>query len=280
MGRSLLPLSALALVACGGPTRPSEHPEAIVEPRYEDADGNTLTLERVVARLTNLRVVYVGERHDRASDHAMQDALHARLRPRAVGFEMFQAAAQSILDDYVAREIEEATMLERAEWETRWGHDFAFYRPILERAREDGSALLALNAPRELTRAIGRGGLSSLTEEQRASLPELDLEVPAHRARFVEAMGEHPDLTPERIERYYTAQVVWDESMASVVAAHVADPDAAPLLVLAGTMHVLRDAIPARAVRRTEHAYAIVIPLDEEELAEERPDADIVAVFP
>lgn len=280
MRRAVVPFALFGLVACGGPLRPSEHPEALVDPRYEDARGNVLSLDEVTARLVHARVIYIGERHDRVSDHAMQSALQAELGPRAVGLEMFGQPMQAALDAYVAREIDEATMLTRTEWETRWGYDFSMYRPILDRARQNGSALLALNAPRELARAISRGGLGSLSEAQRAELPELDLEVADHRARFVAAMGEHPRMTPERVDRYYEAQVVWDETMADRVARHVADHDAADLIVLAGEMHVQRDAVPARAARRGAAPYAIVLPIDEDDLAEARPDADILAIFP
>ncbi|MBE7454410.1 MAG: ChaN family lipoprotein [Kofleriaceae bacterium] len=63
---------------------------------------------------------------------------------------------QGVLDDWTAGTIDEPAFLSRTGWADRWGYDFAPYRPILERARAAGMALLALNAPRELVKAVSR----------------------------------------------------------------------------------------------------------------------------
>ena len=258
---------------------PSQHAEAVQTPHYEDASGDALSLEQVAARLAGARVVYVGERHDRASDHAMEDAIAGALGPRAVGLEMFQRPAQGALDRYDAGTLDEAGLLEETQWARRWGFDFGFYRPLLERARRDGSPIVALNATSELVRTISTGGLASLPDGQRAALPALDLGVASHRARFDAAMGDHPDLPPDRVARFYEAQVVWDETMAKSVAHYLSRPGARPMLVVAGEMHVRRDAIPERAARRGAAPYAIVLPVDASDLQADRPDADVLAVF-
>jgi hypothetical protein len=52
--------------------------------------------------------------------------------------------------------------------------------------------LIALNAPKELTKKVAHHGLASLTPDERAQVPELDLKDAAHRAWFdalMEDMG-------------------------------------------------------------------------------------------
>lgn len=271
-------LLALApLSACGRPpptSSPTETAEAAAAPRFVDAaTGAPLAFDAVIDRLAEARVIYVGERHDHSVDHDVQrriaEALHRRDGSIAFGFEMFQHPRQAALDAYVAREVDEAQMLDETEWETRWGWDFAMYRPIVSLGPRHRIPLVALNAPQELTRSVARQGIDALDDETRAALPELDLTVEAHREAVMEALAHHPGMSDEVRERFYAAQVVWDETMADRAAAFLARPDAPRrLVVLAGTMHVLRPAVPERAARRGATPYAIALPVDEGELEE------------
>jgi uncharacterized iron-regulated protein len=236
-------------------------------------DGRGLELDALLDALEPARVVYVGERHDRAADHAAQlaifRALHARAPSIALGLEMVQRPRQDALDAYVAHGIEEPALLERVEWRERWGFDFAMYRPLFEYAREHGLRIVGLNAPTELTRAVSRGGLDALEPEQRALLPELDLSNATHRAMFDEAMREHPGLDEARRERFYAAQVIWDETMAETIARTLSGAGAPHrMMVLAGAMHVRPSAIPERASRRGAGPYRVVVPVAEDELEE------------
>lgn len=253
----------LLLVLLAGCATPARGPEVPAAPAIlEVATGRRLGLDALIDRLAEARVVYVGERHDRAEDHdaqrAILTALHARRPELAIGFEMFQRPFQAALDEYVAGRIDEPELLARTEWETRWGFDFALYRPLIRFGPDHGVRLIALNAPRETTRTLAREGLDALDAATRDGLPELDRTQVAHRARVEAALREHPGADDAMIERFYTAQLVWDETMAAAIAAHDG-----PMIVFAGAMHVARDAVPERAARRGARPYAIVLPADE-----------------
>ena len=72
-------------------------------------------------------------------------------------------------------------------------------------------------------------------------------------------------------ERYYQAQVVWDETMGSRVAATL-DRYGGPakMVVFAGRVHVKRGlGIPDRAAKRGVLPYVVVLPVTESELKEE-----------
>lgn len=225
--------------------------------------GREVGFDAMIDDLAGARAVYVGEQHDRPHDHRVQRdvfaALVARDRAWALGLEMVQRPFQPTLERWTAGEIDEAALRQGVEWEERWGFDFAPYRPLFELARDRGLRVVALNAPRELTREVARGGLDGLSDSQRAALPELDLEVAAHRALVAEALEGHDGMTEERLQRFYEAQVVWDETMAEAVASEVAA--GRRIVVLAGGMHVVRGlGIPSRAARRGAAPFRIVLP--------------------
>lgn len=292
MPRPLILALALVTLACATPRVAAPHlttPPAARARIVAVSSGETLTLDELIDDLVEARVVYVGEHHDRVADHDAQreivEALHARDPSVAIGLEMVQRPQQEALDAYAARALDEAALLERIDWSERWGFDFALYRPIFALAREHGLPLVALNAPSELTRQIARAGLDALDAEQRAMLPaELDLESAPHRRMVEEALREHPGMTDAMLERFYAAQVVWDETMAETAAAFVLRSPAR-LVVLAGVMHVASGlGIPARAARRGAAPHAIVLPIAESELDEARaaepPIADFLWVTP
>ncbi|NIW30062.1 MAG: hypothetical protein GWN25_23780, partial [Actinobacteria bacterium] len=81
---------------------------------------------------------------------------------------------------------------------------------------------------------------------------------------------------PLALERYYTAQVVWDETMAERVAEAIERADApSRLVVLAGAMHVRAGlGIPSRAARRGATPYRIVLVAHDDDELEALMEAD------
>jgi uncharacterized iron-regulated protein len=274
LARTLAPMlaSSLLLAGCGASAPSVEGPASRGLVVIDTATGARLDLEGLAAALDGVRVVYIGERHDSALDHQLQrdviDALHARDPSLAIGMEMFQHPFQAPLDEWSRGTLSEDDLLARTEWRERWSLDFALYRPILALAREHGLPVIALNARRELTRAIARDGLESLSPELRAELPELATDDAEHRAMVAEALGGHEGMDPARLERFYLAQLTWDEAMATRVAA-IMQGEQAPhrMVVLAGRMHVERGlGIPRRAARRGAAPFRVLLPLEPSEL--------------
>lgn len=257
------------LAACAAP--PAVTPSAGSFVSAED--GRAAPMDRMVDDLVTARAIYVGEHHEEAAHHALQlrivQALHQRDPSLAVGMEMFQQPFQPHLDAWLRGELDEPALLERTEYERRWGYDFAMYRPILEYAREHGLPLVALNAPSELSREVAKRGTGDLPEELQAELPDMDLADEDHRALVMDALAAHGDMDAETLERFYQAQVLWDETMAEAVARTLTAPGApARMVVLAGAMHVRGGlGIPARAARRGAEPFRIVLPADAREEA-------------
>ena len=275
-------LVLLSCVGCAGAMKPDpQTAESVVRSQsaplslVDAATGKSIEAEAFFAALRTKAVVYVGERHDQAAAHAAQYAilrqLHRDESSIAVGMEMFQVPFQEPLDEWSAGRIDEAVLRRDTEYDKRWGFDFSMYRPLLEYARNRGIEVVALNAPKELAYAVAKDGIDRLSPELASDLPELDLDDEAHRALFDAEfdVGEHA--VGDGIDRYYQAQVVWDETMGSRVAETLGrDGGPAKMIVLAGRVHVKRGlGVPERAAKRGAAPYAVVLPVTEKELKAE-----------
>ena len=274
--------SMILVSACASAAKPEpKTAESIVREQetplklIDAVTGSEVTLEWLMSQLRNKRVVYVGERHDRPGDHAVQYSLLRRLYAEdssvAIGMEMFQVPFQQPLDQWSAGEIDETVLRRETEYDQRWGFDFSMYRPMLEFARSRGLEVVALNAPQEIAFAVAKSGVEALPADVAGTLPELDLDDPAHRALFDSEFDASQHDVDDGIDRYYEAQVVWDETMGERVAETLGHPNGpARMIVFAGRVHVKRGlGIPERAARRGATPYAVVMPVADKELKAE-----------
>lgn len=246
--------------------------------------GERISARGVWRRLVRSRAICLGEQHDDPYHHNLQvrvleglarleRARPARRGELAVGYEMIQRPFQAPLSAYVRGELGEAEFIEQTEYQQRWGSDLALYRPLFEANRAQGLEALALNAPTELTRQIGRQGLESLSPELAAQLPELDLADAEHRQFIFGLFGlTTDDPAAASLENIYRAQVTWDEAMAQTASEWLTADDDRRVLAFAGSAHCHESAIPRRLERRTGIGMLSVAPILASEL-EGAPDA-------
>lgn len=261
-----------------------EHKESIFATfvlRLRDGQtGAPLAAEAFTERLRAAQVVYVGERHNSRSSHAAQlrvlEQVYALAKEIAVGIEMLPRTLQPQLDSYLAGRIDTADFLAAVDWDNTWGFDFALYQPLFEFCKNHGVPMYALNAPRDLAKAVRQRGVAGLTASERSALPS-GYPWPAPEAHRIaiehvfarHSFGDEAKRTPEErraaFDRFYAAQLVWDESMAQGVVELLGRAQTPPrrVVVLAGTGHVGRFAIPARAARRGVKAGLAIGPVDE-----------------
>jgi uncharacterized iron-regulated protein len=163
--------------------------------------GTEVPTEEFLAELAGAAAVCIGESHKNPHHHWAQLHLFDELSKRnaaagietALGMEMFQRPFQGVLDDYAAGRISDKEMLARTGYEQRWGYDWGFYGPIVKLAVDRKHPLLALNTERELTKRISKLGPAKLSADERARLPELQLDDPRHRAWWDKIMGDMGD---------------------------------------------------------------------------------------
>jgi len=216
-----------------------------------------LPLEEIVRRIGLYRVILVGEEHDRYEHHLAQLEIIKRLYREghrlAIGMEMFQQPFQKYLDQFLAGTIDEKEFLKKTEYFKRWRFDWNLYRPIVLFARRNGIPLIALNVPSELTQKVARSGLEGLSLEEKASLPEIDLNNPSYRAYLYKIYRKHREFTKRfpKFEYFYEAQTLWDEGMAETAYRWLKKHPDYQLVILAGKGHIMYGfGIPSRLKRR------------------------------
>ncbi len=214
-----------------------------------------LDFETLIDVLAQSRVVFVGESHDRYDHHLNQLEIICRLHRRnpelVIAMEFFQQPFQAYLDDFVAGRIDTESMLRATEYYDRWRFDYRLYEPIMSFARTQGIAIIALNLAKEITTKVGRDGIDSLSEEQRASLPgTMERSGKQYRERIKIAFEQHPEETRGDFEHFLEVQLLWDEGMAERAARFLIEHPESRLVVLAGMGHAIRSGIPARLARR------------------------------
>ena len=215
--------------------------------------------QTVLAELAQAKVIYLGETHDSPDDHQAQleilRSLHSKNPKIAIALEMFQRPYQKVLDQYLAGELTEAQLQEQGQYHQRWGFPWEHYAPILRFAKENSLPLLALNTPTEVTRKVSRTGLESLTSAEKQLIPPLsaiDVSNSSYRQRVLQAYQGHKRAgSAADFERFFQAQVLWDETMAETIANFLGTNPSYQVVVLAGQGHITCGyGIPDRVARR------------------------------
>ncbi len=211
-------------------------------------------LESILPVLLQQQVVLVGESHTSYSDHQNQLAVIKALYPHwrkkmGIGLEFVQSPYQSVLDDYIASKLTDAQMLKKTEWYKRWGYDFRLYREIFHYAKENKIPLIALNAPKELTKKISKNGIVGLSAEDRRKLPKHIKASQSYRDRLIKVYHQHSHAShsnQKKLDNFIDVQLAWDASMAANAARAVRSGRINNMVLLAGSGHVVRQAIPVR----------------------------------
>jgi uncharacterized iron-regulated protein len=217
--------------------------------------------QQIVAQLKTANVIYLGETHDRPVDRQHQlsiiQALFQHNPQVAIGMEMFQRPAQPLLDRYLAGKITAAELRVQSEFDKRWGYKWEDYAPILEFAKANRLPVIALNTPTEITRKAARQGLESLTAAERQWIPpltEIDRSNAKYQQMILGSYRQHAgivSISSKSFDRFYNAQLLWDETMAERVANFVKQNPRYQKVVIAGSSHIIYGyGIPDRVLRR------------------------------
>jgi uncharacterized iron-regulated protein len=220
--------------------------------------------QQSIQKIQTAQIIYLGETHDSLRDHQAQleilRALYGGNQRIAIALEMFQKPYQSALNAYLSGTIGEADLLEQTEYRKRWGFDWDFYAPLLQFAKAKRIPVLALNTPTEITRKVARSGLEALSADDFKWIPprsEIDLSSTSYRKRILETYESfHQGKgNSDGFERFFQAQVLWDETMAGAIAQYWLKHPDRQIVVLVGQGHILfGEGIPSRVARRLKAA--------------------------
>jgi uncharacterized iron-regulated protein len=270
---TIIALLCLCVIGCVGSRLPQPQSAAVagVAERFRPgqivdvASGKVITFDELIAHVSSMDLIFVGEAHDNPDHHLIQiqilQAVADRSPSLTLGMEFFQEQQQPLLDRYIQGESTEEQFLRAVDWKKTWGYDYHFYRPLMLLARERRYRVLALNAPNSIVRKVAKTGLKSLDPAERDQLPkEIDLSDEQHRAFLQEIYKEHSPRDLKNFEFFYEAQCVWEETMAHNLAVHLG-PGKARLIAFTGNGHIVNKfGIPDRTVRRVPVSMVTVMP--------------------
>lgn len=252
-------------------------------------NNSSIPPEQILQELVQADVVYLGETHTSSEDHQVQleilKVLYQKNQKVAVAMEMFQRPYQDILDQYLAGKITETQLVEQSEYEQRWGFDWEYYAPMLRFAKAKQLPVIALNAPTEVTRKVARNGIESLTVAEQRYIPplsEIRTDNDDYRQIIQESYAQHSQAghgNSDSLERFFTVQVLWDETMADSIAQFIKANSDYQVVVIAGQGHIAYGyGIPSRVARRfnnqLQQRTVLLGASVEEQVQEERKIAD------
>ncbi|MFM7052714.1 MAG: ChaN family lipoprotein [Planctomycetota bacterium] len=274
---------------------------------FEGSTGRALGWSDVMSAASWADAVFIGERHDDPTSHAVQLAVYQDLVAgypgTALALEHLERNEQPTVDRYLRGEITRDEFIDATKSRDWAGKDtwLPFFQPLVDCARENNAPVVAANAPRDVVRrarAAGHAALGAETGPERASF-----EVPvteyrgfgskdgwdgrwqAYNARFREIMsgeGADPHAGEERarLDNVFLSQSVWDATMGDSAARALAA--GAPKVVLcAGCFHVERDGgtvlqLEARAPNARVLTITVIDASSSRLRDEDRGAADIV----
>jgi len=244
------------------------------------------TFADIMAQLLDFKVIYVGEGHTNYEDHLLQleiiRAFYEADPALAIGMEMFTRQTQSVIDQYLAGELDEKTFLKESHYFKTWRFDYRLYRDIINFAKHNHIPLIALNLEKDITSQVFRdGGPSSLDAEDIGLLPvDRKLDEPGYRERIRTAFMMHAGSGQNGdFSSFLQAQALWDETMAETIAEYLENNPDDRMVVIAGQGHVDRNnAIPPRVGRRLPVAQTVV--LNSHGAASESETADFIFFSP
>lgn len=231
----------------------------------ETASGDVITFDDLIRKLSGANIVYVGETHTSVEDHKTQLKILRQLADKwpciELGMEMFPREAQPVLDRYARGEMTEEEFLTQSQWERVWGFPFGLYRGIMEFAKEKRMRIGGLNAPQPIVRSIARGGLASLTPEERARVAvEFHLDDAKNRLRIQKDFTGHVKEGIKSFDSFFEAQLAWEETMAETLAERLEKTGGkCGIVVIVGKGHMTeRHGIPYLTALRRQHVYRTV----------------------
>jgi uncharacterized iron-regulated protein len=221
-----------------------------------------LMMSQVLADLKKNQIVLVGEHHSNMQHHEAQLAVIKALNEAglqvAVGLEMFRNESQPALDQWVSGEID-VTRFEKIYY-ANWNFPWQAYRRIFEYARKHQIPMIGLNVPREITRQVSRNGFKSLSPEQKGKISEVSCIVDQAYMNYIrKAFGGHAHGQLDFIY-FCEAQLVWDSAMAVYTLDYLKKNPNSIVVILTGTGHAQKGAVPRQIRARSGLPYAVILP--------------------
>ncbi|MFT6141176.1 MAG: putative iron-regulated protein [Psychromonas sp.] len=229
--------------------------------RIVSPDNQIITLQDLSHQVKNADVVLIGEWHTHSGIHRFETDLLKALflqNPNiTLSMEQFSRNRQEIVNQYLAGEIGETTLIKQA---NPWPNYESDYRPLVEFAKLNKLDLIAGNAPNNIVSCIGREGLdyiNRLPAKQRIWLAErISTKPSAYKNLFLASMHHGNEI---QNNQQFAAQMAWDETMAESIVHYLDVHPDKQVMHIAGNFHVENGLGIAAGILRREADLKIVI---------------------
>ncbi|ENM5765725.1 TPA: ChaN family lipoprotein [Vibrio mimicus] len=223
--------------------------------------GERISIQNLPADIENADVILIGEWHTHAGIHRFQTDLLKQMvengHPMTLSMEQFTRDAQPVLDEYLAGEIGEQYLIQKA---NAWPNYESDYRPLVEFAKSQQLPIIAANAPKPIVRCIGRVGIDyieRLTPEQRQWIAaEINTQDSPYKSTFMASMHHG---NPAQNENQFAAQITWDETMAESIVHYLRTNPERKVLHIAGMFHTQQGLGTAASILRRNPNLKVVI---------------------
>jgi uncharacterized iron-regulated protein len=224
--------------------------------------GKETRMSEAVTLLKQNRIILVGEHHSNKKHHEAQLGVIRTLKETgikvAIGLEMFRSDSQQALDRWISGDIGEEKFQQI--YNDNWNFPWSAYRRIFEYAREEKIPLIGLNVPRNITRQVSQQGFKSLTAAQKGKLSNVTCRVDEEYMNYIKnAFGAHAHGNLD-FTYFCEAQLVWDNVMAINTLNYLQKYPDAVVVVLTGTGHARKGAIPRQIRKQSRVPHAVILP--------------------
>lgn len=234
---------------------------------FDNQANADIRVEQLIDRLRAVRIIMLGESHTNEQHHSMQLQIITGLveagEKVCLALEMFNPMQNEALEQYRSGKISEEEFLDRSDYFNTWGHNYRYYQPIFNYAREKNLEMYGVNTKHEFASKIGRGGIQSLSSEEWAEIPEIDTTNVEHRFYFKAAMEGMDARSPAQFRNMYAAQCLWDAVMGEGTIQVARENPESIVVILVGSGHVAYNLGIGHILKaRSEFPFASVIAID------------------
>ena len=183
-------------------------------------NGKAIKYKEVIKEISEADIVFFGEIHNNPISHWLQleitEDIYQMDSNLILGFEMFEADNQLLLDEFLGGLISE----EKFEDEARlWDNYKTDYQPLISFAKEKSLKVVASNVPRRYASLVfnkGLDGLDELSDVAKTYLPPLPIEFDPELDAYKSMLGMMHSKSEDDSTRYYfpMAQAIKDATMA------------------------------------------------------------------
>ena len=225
-------------------------------------NNKEIRLADAISDLKKNRIILVGEHHTNQNHHFAQLNVIQSLKEAgvqvAIGIEMFRNDSQQALDRWVSGNISEKEFQQI--YYDNWTYPWSAYQMIFEYAKKEKIPMIGLNVPRDITRQVSRQGFNSLSEEQKGKLADVSCRVDKEYMDYIKkAFGGHGH-GELNFTYFCEAQLVWDSAMAIHTLEYLKKNPDAIVVLLTGTGHARKGAIPRQIRLRSQVPHAVILP--------------------